>query len=164
MTSPGGRPVRKGFYIHSSYFPNPRNHPPTAPTPFDPDTLLLGPFCGKPACQFINVSPTKARGVCADAFLRRSTKLVPDVEAYPGHIACDGETKSELVVPLVLGDLRSANQVSPTTLVPLRTPCFLQDALIFRLRSGPTSTGGLTLPVFRSLIPQTASLCWASWI
>lgn len=67
------------------------------------DQLLLGPFCGKPACQFIQVTPDNARGVCAAAFLKRETVLVPDVEAYPGHIACDGETKSEIVCPLLLG-------------------------------------------------------------
>jgi L-methionine (R)-S-oxide reductase len=67
-----------------------------------PDRLLLGPFCGKPACQFINVTPGKARGVCAEAFLQRKTLRVPEVELYPGHIACDAETKSEIVCPLIL--------------------------------------------------------------
>ena len=64
--------------------------------------LLLGPFCGKPACQMINTTPGKARGVCADAYMQRQTVLVPDVDAYPGHIACDGETKSEVVCPLLV--------------------------------------------------------------
>ena len=64
--------------------------------------MLLGPFCGKPACQLINVAPGKARGVCADAFVQRKTMLVPDVDAYPGHIACDGQTKSEIVCPLIV--------------------------------------------------------------
>jgi L-methionine (R)-S-oxide reductase len=72
--------------------------------------LLLGPFCGKPACQYIRVpsvvSPsedqdTTGTGVCADAFAFRRTVLVEDVEKYPGHIACDGDTKSEIVVPLL---------------------------------------------------------------
>lgn len=63
--------------------------------------LLLAPFCGKPACQLINTEPGKGKGVCADAFMKRQTVLVPDVAAYPGHIACDGETKSELVCPLI---------------------------------------------------------------
>jgi L-methionine (R)-S-oxide reductase len=40
--------------------------------------------------------------VCAGAYIHRITQLVADVEAYPGHIACDGETKSEIVVPLVI--------------------------------------------------------------
>ena len=39
--------------------------------------------------------------MCADAFVRRKTLVVPDVDAYPGHIACDGETRSEIVCPLV---------------------------------------------------------------
>lgn len=64
--------------------------------------LLLGPFCGKPACQFINIEKGKARGVCADAFLQEKTVIVPNVDTCPGHIACDGETKSEIVCPLLL--------------------------------------------------------------
>ena len=64
--------------------------------------LLLGPFCGKPACQFIDTTPGKGRGVCADALISRRTIVVSDVEAYPGHIACDGHTKSEIVCPLIL--------------------------------------------------------------
>ena len=64
--------------------------------------LLLGPFCGKPACQFIDTTPGRGRGVCADAFLSRRTIVVPDVDAYPGHISCDGDTKSEIVCPLIL--------------------------------------------------------------
>ena len=75
------------------------------PTDLGPDSseqLLLGPFCGKPACQFINVAPEKARGVCADAYISQAIKLVPDVHAYPGHIACDGDTNSEIVCPLLL--------------------------------------------------------------
>ena len=63
---------------------------------------MLGPFCGKPACQFINTTPGKTRGVCADAYVRREIVLVSDVETYPGHIACDGDTKSEIVCPLIL--------------------------------------------------------------
>jgi L-methionine (R)-S-oxide reductase len=63
--------------------------------------MLLGPFSGKPACQWIEVSP-RPRGVCGDAFVKRTTILVPDVQTYPGHIACDGDTKSEIVCPLVL--------------------------------------------------------------
>ena len=65
------------------------------------EALLLGPFCGRPACQFIAVAPGKARGVCADAYTKAQTVLVPDVDKYPGHIACDGETKSEIVIPLL---------------------------------------------------------------
>ena len=93
-------PYILGFYINSEYFPNPRISSQSPPPP--PDQLLLGPFCGKPACQFIPVAPGKARGVCSAAYLKRETVLVPDVEAYPGHIACDGETKSEIVCPLLL--------------------------------------------------------------
>jgi L-methionine (R)-S-oxide reductase len=93
-----------GFYLESSLFPPPRisRVDPIASSNPQASKLLLGPFCGKPACQFINTSPGKARGVCADAFLQRKTALVPDVELYPGHIACDGDTKSEVVCPLIL--------------------------------------------------------------
>lgn len=62
--------------------------------------LLLGPFQGKVACQSIEVG----RGVCGAAAQSAKTQLVPDVDAFPGHIACDGETKSELVVPIVQGE------------------------------------------------------------
>jgi len=93
-----------GFYVDSKLYPVPRVTSTQADrTDASPaDVLLLGPFCGKPACQLINVAPGKARGVCADAFHQRKVLLVPDVEAYPGHIACDGETKSEIVCPLIV--------------------------------------------------------------
>ena len=90
-----------GFYIHSIYFPSPRH--PSAIASEDADRLLLGPFCGKPACQFIQVDPKKgARGVCSEAYLQRQAVVVGDVHSHPGHIACDGDTKSEIVIPLVL--------------------------------------------------------------
>ncbi|KAJ3534147.1 hypothetical protein NMY22_g7046 [Coprinellus aureogranulatus] len=91
--------VRLGFYIRGDFFPTPRI---SGKTPLPNDQLLLGPFCGKPACQFIPVAPGKERGVCAAAYVKQQTIVVPDVEAYPGHIACDGETKSEIVCPLIL--------------------------------------------------------------
>ncbi|KAJ3927560.1 MAG: GAF domain-like protein [Lentinula lateritia] len=87
-----------GFYIDSTRFPK------STDWEVEGNRLLLGPFCGKPACQFINVTPGKARGVCADAFMDAETKSVPDVDSYPGHIACDGETKSEIVCPLIHGN------------------------------------------------------------
>ncbi|KAF5325724.1 hypothetical protein D9611_000392 [Ephemerocybe angulata] len=88
-----------GFYVRGDLFPRPRI---CKESPLPDDKLLLGPFCGKPACQFIPVAPGKERGVCSAAYLKGETLLVPDVEAYPGHIACDGETKSEIVCPLLL--------------------------------------------------------------
>ncbi|KAI0929886.1 hypothetical protein AcW1_008710 [Taiwanofungus camphoratus] len=95
-----------GFYLESTLFPVPRISQIRRETTRDESPksskLLLGPFCGKPACQFINVTPGRARGVCADAYFQRKTLLVPDVVAYPGHIACDGDTKSEIVCPLIL--------------------------------------------------------------
>ncbi len=62
--------------------------------------LVLGPFQGKPACVRIAVG----KGVCGTAAARRKTMLVKDVHAFPGHIACDSASNSELVVPLVKGD------------------------------------------------------------
>jgi L-methionine (R)-S-oxide reductase len=59
--------------------------------------LVLGPFQGKPACVRIAVG----KGVCGAAAARRESVLVPDVDAFPGHIACDSASRSELVVPLV---------------------------------------------------------------
>ncbi len=64
------------------------------------DTLVLGPFQGRPACIEIPVG----RGVCGTAVAQRSIQLVPDVHAFPGHIACDAASRSELVIPLYQGD------------------------------------------------------------
>jgi GAF domain-containing protein len=61
--------------------------------------LVVGPFQGKPACVRIALG----RGVCGTAAVRREPVLVPDVGAFPGHIACDGASRSELVVPLLRG-------------------------------------------------------------
>jgi L-methionine (R)-S-oxide reductase len=61
--------------------------------------LVLGPFQGKPACVRIAVG----KGVCGTAVARRETMLVEDVHAFPGHIACDSASNSELVVPLIKG-------------------------------------------------------------
>ena len=58
--------------------------------------LVLGPFQGKPACTRIAVG----RGVCGTAVAQDATQLVPDVHAFPGHIACDCASNSEIVVPI----------------------------------------------------------------
>ena len=58
--------------------------------------LVLGPFHGKPACVRIPLG----RGVCGTAARDRKTIVVPDVEAFPGHIACDSASRSEIVVPI----------------------------------------------------------------
>ncbi|MGH8295821.1 MAG: GAF domain-containing protein [Steroidobacteraceae bacterium] len=62
--------------------------------------LVVGPFQGKPACVRI----AHGRGVCGTAAARRRTLIVPDVSAFPGHIACDSAAQSEVVVPLIAGD------------------------------------------------------------
>jgi L-methionine (R)-S-oxide reductase len=104
----------EGFYLDATLFPGRRTQP-------SKRILLLAPFSGKPACQLI--AAEAGRGVCADAFVHRRPILVVDIgkltdsnllpsircdsyallvsEKYPGHIACDGETKSEVVVPLI---------------------------------------------------------------
>lgn len=61
------------------------------------DELVLGPFQGKAACIRIPVG----KGVCGTAAATRETQLVDDVFAFPGHIACDAASRSELVVPIV---------------------------------------------------------------
>ena len=58
--------------------------------------LVLGPFQGKVACIHIE----KGKGVCGTAWEKEETILVPDVHAFPGHIACDAASRSEIVVPL----------------------------------------------------------------
>ncbi|HYC70879.1 MAG TPA: GAF domain-containing protein [Opitutaceae bacterium] len=64
------------------------------------EELVLGPFQGKVACVRIGLG----RGVCGTAAVRRATVVVPDVHAFPGHIACDSASRSEIVVPLVRGE------------------------------------------------------------
>ena len=61
--------------------------------------LVLGPFQGKPACIRIAMG----KGVCGTAAAARATQRVKDVHAFPGHIACDAASRSELVVPLIAG-------------------------------------------------------------
>ena len=62
----------------------------------DGDTLVLGPFQGKPACIEIPVG----RGVCGTAVVQSKTIRVADVHSFPGHIACDSASKSEIVIPI----------------------------------------------------------------
>jgi L-methionine (R)-S-oxide reductase len=59
--------------------------------------LVLGPFQGLPACVRIPVG----RGVCGTTVAKKETIIVPDVHAFPGHIACDAASQSEIVVPLI---------------------------------------------------------------
>jgi GAF domain-containing protein len=61
------------------------------------DELVLGPFHGRPACIRIPLG----KGVCGAAAAERAAQLVEDVHAFPGHIACDSDTNSELVVPIL---------------------------------------------------------------
>lgn len=67
---------------------------------FDGRELVLGPFQGKSACIRIALD----KGVCGAAARTRTTQLVEDVYAFPGHIACDAASRSELVVPIMDGD------------------------------------------------------------
>lgn len=63
------------------------------------DVLVLGPFQGQPACTRIPLG----KGVCGTAAARNETIVVPDVHQFPGHIACDSASNSEIVVPLTIG-------------------------------------------------------------
>lgn len=67
---------------------------------FDGAELVVGPFQGKPACVRIALG----RGVCGTAAVTRRTQLVANVHEFPGHIACDAASQSEIVVPLYAGD------------------------------------------------------------
>ena len=60
------------------------------------DQLKLGPFCGEPACQLLRFN----KGVCGAAARDKKTLLVEDVHDFPGHVACDERSNSELVVPI----------------------------------------------------------------
>lgn len=64
------------------------------------DELVLGPFHGKPACVRIAMG----RGVCGTSAEQRTTLVVPNVHEFPGHIACDAASASEIVVPMVADD------------------------------------------------------------
>jgi L-methionine (R)-S-oxide reductase len=65
------------------------------------EELVLGPFQGKPACVRIPMG----KGVCGTAAARRETLVVPDVNSFPGHIACDAASRSEIVVPILDGGI-----------------------------------------------------------
>lgn len=62
------------------------------------DVLLLGPFQGPMACTRIK----KGRGVCGTAWQKGETQIVPDVDQFPGHIACSSASRSEIVVPITM--------------------------------------------------------------
>ncbi|WP_019132156.1 GAF domain-containing protein [Peptoniphilus obesi] len=64
------------------------------------DALILGPFQGLPACTLLTLD----QGVCAKAFRDKKSLRVADVEKFPGHIACDSNSRSELVIPLIKND------------------------------------------------------------
>ena len=67
---------------------------------FDGNKLYLGPFQGKVACTVIDVG----KGVCGTAASKKETVIVDDVDRFPGHIACDPESRSEIVVPIIKND------------------------------------------------------------
>jgi len=67
---------------------------------FDKQKLYLGPFQGKVACTNIEIG----KGVCGTSAEKRETIIVPDVDKFPGHIACDSNSKSEIVIPLIKDD------------------------------------------------------------
>ncbi len=66
----------------------------------DNDSLVLGPFQGPLACTRVPLKPV-ARGVCGAAAIAQKIQIVPDVDKFPGHIACSSASKSEIVLPLV---------------------------------------------------------------
>lgn len=67
---------------------------------FDGERLYVGPFQGKVACSIIRLN----EGVCGKAASTRETLIVPDVNRFEGHIACDAESKSEIVIPIIRKD------------------------------------------------------------
>lgn len=64
------------------------------------EVLVLGSFQGKPACVEINIG----KGVCGTAVAKDEVMLVKDVHEFPGHIACDADSRSEIVLPIHMGD------------------------------------------------------------
>ena len=77
------------------------------------EQLILGPFQGDVACYRIR----KGRGVCGTAWAQATARVVPDVELFPGHIACSGCSRSEIVVPLIAeGTVRAVLDIDSDTL------------------------------------------------
>lgn len=67
---------------------------------FDGQELVLGPFHGKPACVRIQMG----KGVCGISAIKRETLMIENVHEFPGHIACDADSKSEIVIPMIKDD------------------------------------------------------------
>ena len=83
------------------------------------DRLVLGPFQGKVACIHIPLG----KGVCGTAAQRDETQLVPDVHAFPGHIACDSASNSEIVVPIHRkGALQELNRRAVVAVLDIDSP------------------------------------------
>jgi L-methionine (R)-S-oxide reductase len=74
--------------------------------------LILGPFQGRPACIRIKAE----RGVCGKAYREAITLNVEDVHAFPGHISCDSASRSELVIPLMKGEVKGVLDLDAPTL------------------------------------------------
>ncbi|KAI5301037.1 hypothetical protein KEM56_002034 [Ascosphaera pollenicola] len=87
-----------GFYVREDKLYRSAASTEQTSTSSKKDLLVLGPFQGKPACQAISFG----KGVCGVAAKSKTTTLVADVDTFPGHIACDGESKSEIVVPILV--------------------------------------------------------------
>ena len=68
---------------------------------FDGQELVLGPFHGKPACVRIQMG----KGVCGTSAIKRETLMIENVHEFPGHIACDADSKSEIVIPMINDDI-----------------------------------------------------------
>ena len=83
---------------------------------YDGTELVVGPFKGLPACIRIPLD----KGVCGAAASSRQTQLVADVDAFPGHIACDSASRSECVVPLVAADGRLIGVLDLDSPIPAR--------------------------------------------
>ncbi|EPS29688.1 hypothetical protein PDE_04638 [Penicillium oxalicum 114-2] len=114
LPSPSSAVNWTGFYIRDDKFPalaSPVSSPPLPGAPGfggvtisttyahpEDQILLLGPFHGKPACQQIRFG----KGVCGTAAASQKTVIVPDVTKFPGHIACDADSRSEIVVPIII--------------------------------------------------------------
>ena len=74
--------------------------------------LVLGPFQGKVACTRINIG----KGVCGTSVSRKKTQLIDDVHKFPGHISCDSDSNSELVIPIIIkGEVKAVLDIDSTT-------------------------------------------------
>ncbi|THV63541.1 hypothetical protein D6D29_10768, partial [Aureobasidium pullulans] len=139
LPSPSNHTNWTGFYVLDP------SSPPTT-------QLILGPFQGKVACQTIRFG----RGVCGVAAQTKTTQVVGDVEMFPGHIACDAESKSEIVVPVIQN-----GEVS--FCLPLLFFFFSSFEPFGRLHAEESSPSSMSIVPSKTPLTMKTKKLWKNW-